>query len=629
MLSKQIQLIGIIIKRQIELEQSQIFSEKLKQIKPGPDAHRKIYNILGYKKNKYLKNLSIDGVVVEDDLQKLDELKTYFSNIYSGSTPQRDVTNELEIVNGTISNVEDNLFNFNNNFSALNEGKCVGLVTLDELQNYVKIINNKKSSGLDNISNFIIKKLPVKALEYLTIVFNNCVNNSYFPNAWKISKIIPIQKKPNNIEINNLRPISLLSNLGKLLERVLRNKMDIGVREPYIQDLQFGFKKGHSTVDAMLKFQDDVVNHLRVQQCTVAVLLDVEKAFDHTYHNGILFKMIQIGFDPSMVKMFNSFLTNRVFCVQFKNSITSFGDVNCGVPQGSILAPHIYNIFMHDFPHLTTNSVGLLYADDTLLYSHSESPTTALRQVSDHLVEVKSFYDHWGIKLNASKCEAICLRNASGKCRGFVVPESKRLKLFLDGTEICFKDNIKYLGITFDKLLKFNKHARKVISKSYQIMGSFGKILGNKNLSQNSKILLYKTSIRPVILYGFPIWFNVSPIIIKEMEILERKILRNCIGKHFQSFSKRYSNRFIYSEAKVTPIGLYVCDILNRFVERSEVHENKFIKDVFNNQKDLNWSNTNYLSPISYINELPPNFDLAVSLRHTFYSKSVPGTHRG
>lgn len=482
---------------------------------------------------------------------------------------------------------------------------------------------------MDNISNFILKKLPAKAFEYLLIIFNNCLNNSYFPDLWKISKIVPVQKKPNNNDVNNLRPISLLSNLGKLFERIIREKMDIPLNESYIPDLQFGFKKGHSTVDALLKFQNDVVKNLRNRHCTVAVSLDVEKAFDHAFHNGIIFKMIQIGFSAPTIKLFQSFFTKRAFCVEFNRELSDLKNISCGVPQGSILAPHLYNIFMYDFPHIVANSTGLLYADDSLLYSHSESPIEALSQVSNHLKIVKHFYDDWGVKINASKCEAICLRNASGKCKNYVVPESKTLKIFLDGVEIPFTNNIKYLGIHFNNLFKFNRHARIVLKKSYKIMGAFSKIMFNKNLSKRTKLLLYKTSIRPVFLYGFPIWFNISPIVMKEMEVFERKILRLCIQKNFQSLNKRYSNYYIYYHSKITPIGLYVCDILRRFINRLSVHDNLHIKGIFNEQRGFSWHNTNYLSPIGFFNEETPNFDININTSPSFFRKSTPGTHRG
>ncbi|GBO99790.1 Probable RNA-directed DNA polymerase from transposon BS [Eumeta japonica] len=130
-----------------------------------------------------------------------------------------------------------------------------------------------------------------------------------------------------------------------MFERVIKDKIDLSVVGDYIPERQFGFKKGNSTVHALLKFHTDVIQNLRERRCTVAVSLDIEKAFDKAYHDGILVKMVNIGFDPSLIKLFRSFFNDRKFCVQLGNEVSRFGSVLCGVPQGSVLAPHLYNIF--------------------------------------------------------------------------------------------------------------------------------------------------------------------------------------------------------------------------------------------------------------------------------------------
>ncbi|GBP93968.1 Probable RNA-directed DNA polymerase from transposon BS [Eumeta japonica] len=182
-----------------------------------------------------------------------------------------------------------------------------------------------------------------------------------------------------------------------MFERVVWDKMNLTMGSEYIPERQFGFKKGNSTVHALLKLQSDVIQNLRERRCTVAVSLDIEKAFDKAYHDGILFKMVNIGFDPSFVKLFKSFFDGRKFCVQISGRLSEYGEVLCGVPQGSVLAPHLYNIFISDFPHDYGLSQSILYADDSLLYAHDESPKMALQRVSLHLAKVDEFYSHWKI----------------------------------------------------------------------------------------------------------------------------------------------------------------------------------------------------------------------------------------
>lgn len=144
------------------------------------------------------------------------------------------------------------------------------------------------------------------------------------------------------------------------------------------------------------------------------------------------------------------------------------------------------------------------------------------------------------------------MRNASGKCSRTVVSQSKKLHLTLEGVEISFNTTMKYLGLTFDKLLKFNIHARTTLQKAKHISGMFSYLLNNKHLPQETKLLLYKVAIRSVLIYGFPIWFSISPIVAKELDIFERGILRKCTSMNYVSQTKN-----IQTLTFTKPVELY------------------------------------------------------------------------
>ena len=184
--------------------------------------------------------------------------------------------------------------------------------------------------------------------------------------------------------MDDFRPISLLSNLGKILEHVLKQKLESEFIINPLSYFQFGFRKSHSTVHALLKFHNDVMCHLRNRNCTVAISLDIQKAFDTAFHKGILFKLVELGIDPFLIKLFQSYFLDRKFCIQINNSFSDSGAVKIGVPQGSILPPLLFNLFIYDFPHETNYSKAILYADDCLIYSHDISPANALIKASNH-----------------------------------------------------------------------------------------------------------------------------------------------------------------------------------------------------------------------------------------------------
>lgn len=629
-LSKQILLLKTIIKELVNMEQAERFSQRLVKINPGPSAFKEIYRITGNRKTPFCNNLTVNENIITDDSEKCEIFRDFYSRVYSEKIPERPVVDLDTRITSYISNVPRSIYTFTDSFNSMENEDSLHFIKLNVVKQIVKNIKNKHSSGPDGISNFLIKKFPDTSLEFLTIIFNNCLNNGYFPLSWKVGKILPLKKNATSSSLDEFRPISLLSNIGKLFEHIIKIKLEDELIIDPISCFQFGFRQAHSTQHALLKFHADVTRNLRNQKCTVAVSLDIQKAFDTACHKGILHKLVGLGVDPYLAKLFFSYFSERKFNIQINDASSGFGNVNSGVPQGSVLAPFLFNLYLHDFPHEMAESKALLYADDCLIFSHDESPITALNKTAEHLSTIYDYYKTWGIDINASKSEAICIRNASGKCSRFVVPESKRLHLSLDETEIPFNSKLKYLGVVFDKLMKFNNHGRSQLAKSKKITGMFSRLLNNNYLSQKTKLLIYKVAIRSVLSYAFPIWFTISPTVAKEIEIFERGILRRCINKNFQTYTKRYSNEYIYNKSAVTPFCQYILSLQKKFIDKLENHDNVLMNETYDLECDFNWSDTNYLSPIGIISEhnppvAPPN----LCQLPEFYQKSSPGTHRG
>lgn len=180
-------------------------------------------------------------------------------------------------------------------------------------------INSKKSSGVDGISNFVLRKFPDTAIQILTCLFNYSINIGYFPQSWKEAKIIPVKKKPRSDLVTEFRPISFLSNVGKIFEYILKEKLKKEFIINPISDFQFGFQIQHFTQHALLKFHSDITTNLRNQICTVAISLDIEKAFDSVCHKGIIYKLIDLSVDPFLVNIINNYLSDRKFFVQINS----------------------------------------------------------------------------------------------------------------------------------------------------------------------------------------------------------------------------------------------------------------------------------------------------------------------
>ena len=406
-------------------------------------------------------------------------------------------------------------------------------------------INNKKSYGIDKISNFVLRKCPYSLDVALSCIFNHCINNGYFPTIWKKSKVIPIAKKKSAKDIKDFRPISLLSNVGKLFERVLAVSIDHFCDEMnVIPNNQFGFKKNHSTEHCLLLLNNKIIQNLRNKKCSVVLDIDLQAAFDSIWHKGLIFKLIRFNFPDALIRMVSDFLSSRTAFVCIGSECSEEFAVLKGVVQGSLLGPKLFNIYLSDFPFNNPESEpeSILFADDTKVLASAVRPHDALNKIKDSLPILTSYLKSWGLILNAGKSHLSCFRNTYGKGHRKAVKESKTLSLAIENIPIPLKTEVKYLGIHFDHKFKFNTHARKVLGKAKMASGLLKQLLSSKHTSKKTKILIYKTLIRPIISYGFGCWFTISPTAAKELEVFERKILRFCCDKHRKPNKKWYSN---------------------------------------------------------------------------------------
>ena len=227
----------------------------------------------------------------------------------------------------------------------------------------------QKSSGYDDVSNYLLCKIVNVIKEPLYCVFNKSLASGKFPELLKLSKIVPLYKSGEKSIPDNYRPISLLPVISKVLEKLVFFRMVNHLEENKIVYLrQFGFRKGHSTTDAIMTLVGDILKCFESNLMILSVFIDLKKAFDMVPHNLILEKLQVMGVQDTELIWFTDYLLERKQFVTINNQSSDVTSVNVSVPQGSLLSVILFQLLINDLPAFLKSCISILYADDTTLY---------------------------------------------------------------------------------------------------------------------------------------------------------------------------------------------------------------------------------------------------------------------
>jgi len=245
-----------------------------------------------------------------------------------------------------------------------------------------------------------------------------------------------------------------------------------------IPKFQFGFRSNHSTVQQLFRITEHISTSFEKHCHTGAVFIDVSKAFDKVWHEGLLFKLKSFNTPKYLFNIINSFLTNRQFSVKINENFSDLRSISAGVPQGSKLGPILFNIFISDIPQSPRTNIAL-FADDTTIYSESRNIEAIPNNLQDHLNLLPKWCNSWKIHINASKSTAVIF-----SLRRYSTPSPLRFEY----DSIPWQPSVKYLGVTLDRRLTWGPHIASKLQQAYQRLSMLFPILNKKSVIQKKML---------------------------------------------------------------------------------------------------------------------------------------------
>ena len=456
-----------------------------------------------------------EGNLVTEDRERAELLNEFFTSVFL----TEDLTNLPKVEEAELSN-----------------GKKIRETTIkkSDVEKKLKALLPGKAQGPDQIPPRVLKELCKELAEPLTILFNKSLDSGKIPKDWKFAEVTAIYKKGNKTDPGNYRPVSLTSVCCKIMEQFVRdNIVDHMTENDLYNECQHGFRKKRSCVTQLIEVHEKLTEMIDDGKSVDIVYLDFKKAFDSIPHERLLLKMKGYGITGKTLQWVRSFLTNRLQRVRVGNEYSSMTNVTSGIPQGSILGPVLFTIFINDLPEAIEVNCKV-FADDTKIYDNSKNHS----KIQKDLYKMQKWTETWNLYFNVAKCKVMYMGKKNPKTVYYMQIEKEKQKL-----DTCEEE--KDLGITFDPKLNFDLHISNVTKKANQMLGIIKRTFSF--MDKQTFLKLYKALVRSHLEYGNVIWsplFKRQSIQIESIQRRATKLVPECRD---MSYDKRLRYLKLYS----------------------------------------------------------------------------------
>lgn len=541
------------------------------------------------KNNKININDDNGNLIVQDNNQKANIFNKYFTNIGTIMAESINSSSNIKTENRRIPN-----------------SIYLTPITQNEIIKYISSLKNNSATGLDQISVKLIKICHTYLTKPLTHIINTIFTTGVVPAHFKETIITPIYKSGSRTDKANYRPISVINNIAKIFEKALKTRIEEFLdTNRIISENQFGFRNSFSTNDAIYKLTSTINNSIHKNNKCIAVFLDLAKAFDTVSHTILLEKLENVGIRGTALDIFTTYLQNRKQYVKIEKNISDPEIIKTGIPQGTVIAPILFTIFINDFCNISNISAKIVsYADDTVIIFEGIDWEELTKKVSSEMKIIKNWLDQNLLSLNIAKTKFINF--SIYKTRNYNITE-----INIQNTDYVIRNTkkIKYLGVIIDENLKWQEHIiyitdkiRKLIRKFYMLRD----ILSTKTL-----LNVYNALVVSIIRYGIIAWGGAYENALKPLKVIQKLILKIIMKK-----SHTYPSDQLFKECSCLSVKnnyvlesiLFISKNIQKFSFPTHLHNTRSVTNsnlIINKYNKTSQQNyIDYQGPLFY-NKLP------------------------
>lgn len=439
-----------------------------------------------------------DGTVAASGVEKAELLASFFAGKMKVPDPDRPPPTIPVLTNNSLSSIT---------------------ITEEEVKQLLLQVDVKKALGPDNISPHILKKCAYQLAAPLTLLFRTCLEQQVWPYLWKCARVVGVHKKKSKTKVENYRPVSLLSVLGKIYEKIIVKKMTTFFDDNHLLSLkQFGFRQKRSTSDLLLKLTTKWNKSLDKGKYTYVIALDIAGAFDRVWHNGILSKLKSLGINGNLLTLIQNYLHDRSLCVAVGGYTSREYSIEASVPQGSVIGPLLWNVYFNDILQLIPEAYA--YADDcTLTFTcNKENREETITRINETLKLIVSWGKRWQVSLAPEKTQVLLISRRHDSHDDNLSP------LKLEGKTLPLQSSINILGVQIDAHLSFTNHVKEIATKCGRKLACIRRIA--HLLDSKGCLMLYNSQVRSHMEYSPLVWSSCPPSHLRLLDKVQEKAHR-------------------------------------------------------------------------------------------------------